>query len=686
LNHLLNFTFAPREGSFTGGSSVGSGWKGRNKWGSGRTTLKYNKEQFLQANCQFIVKESGDYLVHAVDPDILVDWDLVEQVRIGSNTVPSCPICLYPPTAAKITRCGHVYCWSCILHYLSLGEKSWRKCPICYESIHQKDLKSVVASKTTAYLPQQTITMKLMKREKGSTYVIPRNQWTDRKGKLHQIDDDVDVCYTKLLIATTQQVQNMIDEEDTALECQLQDEPDSLEGSFIEAARQLLKERQASLRVRSEVQAELTDTMENLNIEPSMEEKSSELWKPSASAVRYSLAFSDEEAEQEEYSAPRTSTGISNEPVLPVSPEAENDTVSILNRSESISSDLTEGGQVEPNVMPVEEAEENLTLPSDGCGGELVKNEARFGNKSGSSFFYFYQAADGQHIYLHSLNARCMIKEYGSWENCPDFITASIVDLEGISMNSELRRRLRYLNHLPLTCEFKVAELDLKPPLLSDVTLENMADEIEKRQRARQKKIRDERRKMKKMQDSENRKMGFYPDMRVNLQSSRHFPSANVEVDADSSTQSTTSSVVSTPFGSPQSQPGMNPYASEFVPGSPPQTSCQTDGQQTSSTPSFAQMLQQGKTRTVEAWSKTKNEAPATKTEGKKSADSDESDNEDRVPVPVFQTSFGDAIQAALDSYKNTPDVSSQGEAAPSGKKKKAKKKLLFTTSMARMT
>ena len=33
---------------------------------------------------------------------------------------------------------------------------------------------------------------------------------------------------------------------------------------------------------------------------------------------------------------------------------------------------------------------------------------------------------------------------------------------------------------------------------------------------------------------------------------------------------------------------------------------------------------------------------------------SDGSDCEDRVPVPVFQNSFGDAIQKALDSY-STP-------------------------------
>ena len=61
--------------------------------------------------------------------------------RVTSLEPPSCPICLHYPTAAKMTRCGHIYCWACILHYLTLGEKTWRKCPICYESIHSDDLK-----------------------------------------------------------------------------------------------------------------------------------------------------------------------------------------------------------------------------------------------------------------------------------------------------------------------------------------------------------------------------------------------------------------------------------------------------------------------------------------------------------------------------------------------------------------
>lgn len=39
----------------------------------------------------------------------------------------------------------------------------------------------------------------------------------------------------------------------------------------------------------------------------------------------------------------------------------------------------------------------------------------------------------------------------------------------------EIRRRHRYLAHLPLTCEFSMCELALQPPILSKVTLDTFA-------------------------------------------------------------------------------------------------------------------------------------------------------------------------------------------------------------------
>lgn len=254
LNHLLNFTFEPRgqAGHFEG-SGHGS-WGKRNKWGH----KPFNKELFLQANCQFVVSEDQDYTANFADPDTLVNWDFVEQVRICSHEVPSCPICLYPPTAAKITRCGHIFCWACILHYLSLSERTWSKCPICYSSVHKKDLKSVVATESRQYVVGDTITMQLMKREKGVLVALPKSKWMNVDHPI-SLGDEQHSQYSKLLLASKEQVlHRVVLEEKVALEQQLAEEKHTPESCFIEAALQEVKIREEALSGVAGGRAEVT--------------------------------------------------------------------------------------------------------------------------------------------------------------------------------------------------------------------------------------------------------------------------------------------------------------------------------------------------------------------------------------------------------------------------------------------
>lgn len=61
--------------------------------------------------------------------------------------------------------------------------------------------------------------------------------------------------------------------------------------------------------------------------------------------------------------------------------------------------------------------------------------------------------------------------QYGSLEYCPHVITGKLLEKEAGICTEELRRRLRYLCHLPLTCPFELAEIELKPPLVSEEVL-----------------------------------------------------------------------------------------------------------------------------------------------------------------------------------------------------------------------
>lgn len=698
LNHLLNFSYARSESYAEPQHWVGGGTRGvRRKAGS---RVSYNKEQFLQANYQFIVKEGGDYSIHNIDPDKLVDWDSVELIKVNSHEVSSCPICLDKPLAAKMTRCGHVYCWPCILHYLALGEKTWRKCPICYESVHEKDLKSVVMQEVHHYKVGETITMSLMRREKGTTYALPKVAWEKREHKIHNFTDDVNkTSFLKLLSISEDDVQKfVIETERTALQNKLQGAETS-EVAFIDSALHLLKAREQSADARSTCSSNRSSESESSKPVQIEQLVSQPKLLPSTKIKSYSSAFSDEETETEEPTddgqwmsqegtdlpvtiADDGSHADMVKSVPPRGPSPSTEAIPIRAKSESeVSDDLSAvcGSPQDPresspvdimaDSLPVEEAAEYLELP-------LVSEDKQ--SKKGQvtdDAFYFYQASDGQHIYLHALNARCLVREYGSLSNCPDTITASIVQMENIFMSEELRKRLRYLGHLPLTCEFEVAELMLKPPVLSKDTLKFFTEEIERRRRLRQKKSREDKQWTRKVQHEEYKKMAKYniygTDSKIvqsQFMSSENRPNSPA-AKSDDSTQSLSS--VNTPIGSPQS----------------PMLSEDADGQQTSSV-SFAQMLKAGPAKTP-SWpkvkAKTENPIPSCSVRSK---DSDESDNEDRVPVPMFQDSFGDAIQSALENHmaksKGEATTADTSEKTGGKKKKKQQKLLLFTTSMAR--
>uniref|UniRef100_A0A8C6WWP9 E3 ubiquitin-protein ligase RNF10 n=1 Tax=Neogobius melanostomus TaxID=47308 RepID=A0A8C6WWP9_9GOBI len=645
LNHLLNFTFEPRGGNC---GDVGPAcWGRRNKWG--HKHKPFNKELFLQANCQFVVADDQDYKAHFTDPDTLVNWDCVQQVRIYSHEVPSCPICLYPPVAAHITRCGHIFCWPCMLHYLSLSDKSWSTCPICYEAVHTDDLKSVVAMETRQYLVGDVITMSLMRREKGALVALPSSQWVKVEEPVRYGDAGLS-SYSKLLLISPEQALDMVGEEKVVLQTQLGQEEDS-QSCFIQRALCLLKEREEGLLKQQKSSAGDSFDLSSLTLEepPSPVEEvviNSSSTKP---MLQYASAFDDEVWEPPEDG--------SEEPQLPEG---------IL---ESVLEEL-------PDTEP--EPPEDIPEEPPVCQSDARRPST---NMVHGPYYYFYQADDCQQMFLHPVNVRCLLREYGSLEASPDTITAKVVEIVGHTVTEDIRRRHRYLAHLPLTCEFSICELALQPPIISKETLDTFADDLEKRKRLRQKKARDEKRREKRIEMEENKKQGNYPEVHIGLENLHHFPA----------------------FGSPPydcSLPVQPDFT--FAPASPLSSSPPTDGMvfpslngQSASSPvvgsveedshcmSFAQMLRDGKAR-VESGHRIVPKKDALL--APPSADSDgENDNSDRVPVPSFQNSFSQAIEKALLELDSGPVSSPQPVVEPDdkgGKKKKKKQKLLFSTSM----
>lgn len=199
----------------------------------------------LSHSFQFVIKSSAEPKFNS-SPDTLIDWNLIEQINIQTTEEPQCPICLYPPIAAKLTRCGHAYCWPCILHYLALTEKTWRKCPICYEAIHIADLKSTTIVQQQHVKVGDKITFHLMRRKKGSMFIekYTSSAPTIERYPLCSINGDTKL-FSKFLIAKHSDILDIISREHRELTTG--EDESCPEFVFIQQALDLLKERRENL-------------------------------------------------------------------------------------------------------------------------------------------------------------------------------------------------------------------------------------------------------------------------------------------------------------------------------------------------------------------------------------------------------------------------------------------------------
>ena len=168
---------------------------------------------------------------------------------------------------------------------------------------------------------------------------------------------------------------------------------------------------------------------------------------------------------------------------------------------------------IEDEMVTVEDLDISTIQPA------LMKKKA-----TPKDVFYFYQSSDGQPIFLHALNVQMLVHEYGTLENCPSRIKGKIMEKDNTSMTEDLRNRLRYLRHLPVTSIFEVCEVQMKPPLISKETIAEFSAQLESRRRKRNRRAREERRREKVIQAEENKRMGKYPDMKYRIESAYHFP------------------------------------------------------------------------------------------------------------------------------------------------------------------
>ncbi|TPX44501.1 hypothetical protein SeMB42_g04315 [Synchytrium endobioticum] len=418
LNHVLNFTFPERQ-RFSP-STVAS----RRRHQSGVTV--YNKERFVNANFRFVMRDSGDYTVNVFDPDIFVEWKEVVQVVIPTLYEPTCPICLSPPSPAKATRCGHVFCYACVLHYLALGDRQWRKCPICYDAIYAKDLRSVKFDVVNDVKPGTIsegfgLRMVLMKRLANSIVALPRVQhglWLKKQNVetavLPTVFEGGCSRFAKLVASSVEFERRL-----------LQGERDELMALHLAAYD--IEERIYLDLARTQVEAALAD-LEVVSNGPDRKKGS----KKGKAAV---VASVRPPSSDDSFSTPTkpgffAEPAFSNSNAVTFSPNFDSRTLPLEHVLRTVVSSETTPGLVTSDVASSASESMIFITPSDDAL-----------NNGGDP-----RAADGTHVYLHPLDIKVLMKQYGDYSAFPDYMEVGVLSVRESSMDEDLRRR--YLSQI----------------------------------------------------------------------------------------------------------------------------------------------------------------------------------------------------------------------------------------------
>lgn len=152
---------------------------------------------FINLPYRFVLRPAADkkdeklYQEAFKDTNLVLDWKFVEFVLVPLEYLSSCPICLDTPVIPRMTNCGHLFCYECILAYMlcphsndeelnatNEKKKLVGKCPVCNNVVTERELKPIYME--TLLLKNPSVgQFTLMARENStSNIILPANYCT----------------------------------------------------------------------------------------------------------------------------------------------------------------------------------------------------------------------------------------------------------------------------------------------------------------------------------------------------------------------------------------------------------------------------------------------------------------------------------------------------------------------------
>ncbi|KAJ8518753.1 hypothetical protein ONZ45_g4220 [Pleurotus djamor] len=349
-----------------------------------------------------------------------------------------------------MTKCGHVFCFPCILHYLNTSDNKWARCPICFDSVNEKQLKSVkwfdgasnsqddeqaedvpcssssVSTQHYSATPREgsLMRMRLMQRPQITTLALPRsNTWPSdllppHQAPFHFLPDVYD--FAKFMLATPDYLIHDLSQELTDLAAERRSMSgfnDDLGVVFVDAA---------DAKIRHQI--EKASALESSHLKSLVDKASQE-------QRDIERRFVDQERKQRI--------------------DSEKDAHDGMEIPQEFLATKSLGF-----ALPTIDAK---PPPSPNPGRTTPKQRRNLNPPPPStSTYYFYQAASGFPVYLHPLDIKILVAHFNGYASFPDVITFRVEALSEGTVNDDLRKRCKYLAHLPEGADVVFVEADLE--------------------------------------------------------------------------------------------------------------------------------------------------------------------------------------------------------------------------------
>lgn len=440
--------------------------------------------RYIHANYRFVVDPRGDYRAQAVDADVPLEWTNVLQILVSAQSqLTNCPICLSTPIAPRMAKCGHIFCLPCLIRYMHstddtihIPEKKarWKKCPICFDSVYISETRPVrwfTGQEGEAPREDADVVLRLIARQPGSTLALPRDgaESMEKQENIPWYFAAEVADYARIMKGSEDYMSEQFDQE--IAELQVQEKEDELmfgdETQWTKRAVQSIREAKEKLNGMGNAPSAPKHPSEKKTKRPPIKFHSSNADVPEHYLIQHAAK-----------------SGQSSSVVGPELVSRDSD--------DEANNNIESRGHQADNRAP----SASTALKSQTPQSSQISH--------GDSPFYFYEAL--LHYYLSPLDIRILKAAFGEFASFPTTILPRVERVStGHIVDDDLRKRAKYLAHLPHGCEVGFLECNWTDVVVPEV-LQNFEVEIGRRRKKNQEKaFREEKERLKaeKMEDEQ---------------------------------------------------------------------------------------------------------------------------------------------------------------------------------------